>query len=313
MGRKTVTVLLSTYNGEMYLKEQLDSLRNQSRVIDEVIIKDDFSSDDTCKIIVNYLKENRLTNWRFLKNDRNLGWKENFVSLVMYVKTDYFMFCDQDDIWHLNKVERMMEAVEANQKIEVLASEFHAFYEDRSDYHFKCKYYEKGKIIRYNGRNNFLLNEYPGCACCISNVFVDLYKKLWCKEIPHDAFAICIAIMRNSFYTIGEELIDYRRHNGTATNHRLSDRRSRILQTQEHQRLLEICMDAQEYDLQADDLKIRLKSIQQWIQNRRSWLLSKSVRSMIANLRFLKYYWSPNTYIMDIVVVLMDYHKPNKI
>ena len=107
-----IVILLSTYNGEKYLKDQLDSILSQSYKNFEIIARDDGSSDETINILKSY-------NIKILDTDKNLGAKLSFSVLLDYAVTntdaDYFMFCDQDDIWKNDKIEKtitMMKALE---------------------------------------------------------------------------------------------------------------------------------------------------------------------------------------------------------
>ena len=74
-----LSVVISTYNGSKYILEQLDSIRNQTRRADEVMIIDDCSTDDTVEKINNFLKKYNLNNWKIVKNVENKGWKRNFM------------------------------------------------------------------------------------------------------------------------------------------------------------------------------------------------------------------------------------------
>lgn len=73
------SVIMTTYNGEKYIFEQLESIRGQTLCVDEVLIFDDGSTDRTLQIIKNYIQSNSLNNWAVKVNDRNLGWKANFM------------------------------------------------------------------------------------------------------------------------------------------------------------------------------------------------------------------------------------------
>ena len=70
-----VSVVLCCYNGEKYIKEQLDSLKTQTRQPDEVLIIDDCSKDNTVKIVEEYIKSNDLKSWKMIRNGQNKGWK----------------------------------------------------------------------------------------------------------------------------------------------------------------------------------------------------------------------------------------------
>jgi glycosyltransferase involved in cell wall biosynthesis len=67
-----ISIVLSTYNGGAYITEQLDSILNQTRKADEVLIFDDCSTDKTCELISSFIEKNSLSNWRLTKNKTNL-------------------------------------------------------------------------------------------------------------------------------------------------------------------------------------------------------------------------------------------------
>lgn len=102
-----VAILLSTYNGEKYLEEQLDSLLLQSYQDFVVYIRDDGSSDRTVNIINQYvMKDNRFIN---VGNSENLGCAASFINLLRNASADIYMFCDQDDYWLPNKLQRAVD------------------------------------------------------------------------------------------------------------------------------------------------------------------------------------------------------------
>ena len=74
-----VSIVLSTYNGEKNVLEQMESLLHQKRVPDEVLIFDDCSSDGTVDIVKRFIKENALDTWKLVVNKKNKGWKRNFI------------------------------------------------------------------------------------------------------------------------------------------------------------------------------------------------------------------------------------------
>lgn len=104
-----IAVLMSTYNGERYLKEQIDSILNQKDVDVTLFIRDDGSQDATQEIIMRYCKVHR--NVRFCQGKRNIGVGPSFMSLVYGVSDcfDFYAFSDQDDIWYPDKLHRACE------------------------------------------------------------------------------------------------------------------------------------------------------------------------------------------------------------
>lgn len=128
----TISVILSTYNGKRYLRELMDSLRNQTRQPDEVLVSDDASSDGTVELVRSYIEEYGLTSWRVIENTKNIGWKANFKRGILASSGDLVFPCDQDDIWDLHKIELMSAVMEDNPEINVLACQVKPFYEGKN-------------------------------------------------------------------------------------------------------------------------------------------------------------------------------------
>ena len=107
---KSVCVLLSTYNGEKYLKEQLDSLLAQRGVNLTILVRDDGSKDNTTTILEEFAKkDSRLTFYQ----GKNVGPAQSFFDLIMKSpQTDYYAFCDQDDVWDEDKLEIAVDMLE---------------------------------------------------------------------------------------------------------------------------------------------------------------------------------------------------------
>jgi len=113
---KTVTVLMSTYNGEKYLEDQLNSLLRQKNVDLKILIRDDGSTDNTISILEEYSQKDERISFYCGKN---IGWRESFLNLVCNApKSDYYAFCDQDDVWDGDKL------IVAITKLKVLEERF---------------------------------------------------------------------------------------------------------------------------------------------------------------------------------------------
>ena len=97
-----VCVLMSTYNGEKYLKEQLDSILNQNSIIVDILIRDDGSTDKTLNILDEYNK--KYNNIRYYTGE-NLKSAKSFLDLLFTAgEYDYYSFSDQDDVWDRDKL-----------------------------------------------------------------------------------------------------------------------------------------------------------------------------------------------------------------
>ncbi len=99
----TIAILMATYNGEKYLGEQIDSLLAQTYKDWHLYIHDDGSTDNTQAILREYAKKH--SNIHILGYESQKGAMRNFLSLLQRVEADYYMFCDQDDVWLKEKVE----------------------------------------------------------------------------------------------------------------------------------------------------------------------------------------------------------------
>ena len=111
MNESRIAILVATYNGAVYLRAQLDSLMSQTRRDWTLYVQDDFSTDSTLDIIREY--QQRYDNIRLLEHTSQLGPMKNFMSMLEQVEADYYLFCDQDDVWVADKVERSMQEMEA--------------------------------------------------------------------------------------------------------------------------------------------------------------------------------------------------------
>lgn len=99
-----LSVALCTYNGADYIDAQLKSILDQTHPVDEIVVCDDGSTDETIKIIESIREENSSVITLY-KNPQTLGFKENFFNAIRLCHGDVVFLCDQDDIWYPNKVE----------------------------------------------------------------------------------------------------------------------------------------------------------------------------------------------------------------
>jgi glycosyltransferase involved in cell wall biosynthesis len=112
-----VAILLSTYNGEKYIIDQLKSLLNQSYTNWKLYIRDDGSIDNTKNIITHFAKSYPSKIFLISDNLGKLCSAKSFMILLEKVESDYYMFCDQDDIWIYNKIELSLAKILNLQKM----------------------------------------------------------------------------------------------------------------------------------------------------------------------------------------------------
>ena len=110
-----IDILLATYNGEKYLREQLDSILNQTYENIQLIISDDCSKDDTRNILKQYEEKDRRV--KVYYQDENIGCIKNFEFLLKQVKNKIYMLSDQDDIWMPEKIEKTYQKLEDESRL----------------------------------------------------------------------------------------------------------------------------------------------------------------------------------------------------
>ena len=106
---------MSTYNGDQYLKEQIESIEKQTNHDWHLYIRDDGSKDNTVTIEQHYADQDPRINL-VDQESSNKGVIGSFMRLLQLVDADYYMFADQDDYWHADKVQRTVELMQANEK-----------------------------------------------------------------------------------------------------------------------------------------------------------------------------------------------------
>lgn len=113
-----IDILMATYNGEKYISNQIESIINQTYSNWELIIRDDGSKDDTLNIIKKYQEKDKRI--KILDdNKKNLGFNKNFEELMNQSKASYIMFCDQDDVWMSQKLEKTYKEMKESELKEV--------------------------------------------------------------------------------------------------------------------------------------------------------------------------------------------------
>lgn len=202
-----ISVCIATYNGENFIKEQLDSILIQLNANDELIISDDSSTDNTLKIIHSY-DDKRI---KLLPNQKFHSPIYNFENALKHSKGDFVFLSDQDDVWEANKIEVMLSHLS---KYSLAVS--------------NCSIVDKnGEVIRESYFNdetlktgvfrNLIHNNYLGCCMAFRREVLDIALPFPTKIAMHDIWlGLCAAHFFSTIF-IPDKLIRYRRHGNNAS------------------------------------------------------------------------------------------------
>lgn len=214
--KETIAVLLATYNGELYLREQLNSLLGQTYTNWVCYIHDDGSTDQTIDIIREYC-DGFPQNFKMLEGASCGGAKNNFLFLLSEIKEEYVAFCDQDDFWLPEKLVKIYEVMKKNENKEkptVIFSDLKVVNEQLeliSDSFFR---YSGKDSTRLNYKQILIQNFVPGCTMLINRKAVDIGLEYENVEniYMHDWWLMVICALMGDVFSEDESLVLYRQH-----------------------------------------------------------------------------------------------------
>jgi glycosyltransferase involved in cell wall biosynthesis len=213
-----ISIAMSTYNGERFIKEQIDSILEQSYSNLELIITDDGSSDKTIDIIKDYQKKD--IRIKLYQNETNLGFVQNFAKAISLCGGEYIALADQDDIWKKDKLKTFLKKIGGNVLIYSDA--------DLVDEHAASMGKELIRPARelVSGANNraFLLEN------CVSGNTLMFKKELLPYILPipqsasfHDRWIVFVATTYGSIIYTEKPMTYYRRYSEQITKKREKD------------------------------------------------------------------------------------------
>lgn len=204
---KSVAILVSTYNGEKYIKEQLDSILNQTYKEITIYVRDDGSRDNTINILKEYEQENKIV----LIQGENIGFVKSFFELLKVCKkADYYAFSDQDDVWEKEKIEKQVQVIEKADKQEPVACYTNYNYYDSN---LQLQEERKSSDIEPSFQNSIVECIAMGMNIMINNVVRnEIVSNLPQYCYGHDSWIYMICSEFGSMIEIKEPLVKYRRH-----------------------------------------------------------------------------------------------------
>ncbi|MCT7630670.1 glycosyltransferase [Aliarcobacter butzleri] len=173
---KKIAILLASYNGIKYIKEQIDSILYQKEVEITIFISDDLSTDNTLKYLQNtYKDEKRLI---YLKDNEKIGGAaKNFYRLIRDVdfsNFDYISLSDQDDIWYENKLIEAIKTIKEKQ-VDIYSSNVTAFWEDGKEVLIDKSQSQKEYDFLFSSAG-------PGCTYVMKKEFLVNFKTQMFKK-----------------------------------------------------------------------------------------------------------------------------------
>lgn len=210
-----ISVAMTTYNGAQYITEQLDSIRLQTRKVDEIVIVDDGSNDNTMVLVRDFADKYPECGIRLEQNETNLGYKKNFQKAISLCKGDITFLCDQDDCWFEDKVEKTCDVLEKHPEIGVISSTFVQMDGEGNKGERKRAYQRKladGELVCVPIEDLVFHNISQGCAMAMRKDIKEKFLRHFDETIPHDWIINVIAGMRKKCYYWNVPMFFYRIH-----------------------------------------------------------------------------------------------------
>ena len=217
---ETIEILLATYNGAEYLSEQMDSILGQDTDAWHLTVSDDGSSDATTQIIDAYALKYPQKITRVFSGTRFGNARDHFFWLMGQCDADFMLFCDQDDVWHPDKVRLFAQALQEGTRQHGRQTPLLVFSDLKVvDQELNCMYPSLTRMQRQSPNIQdfrYLLyqNTVTGCAMGINRSLAELAGR--CEDpsqmVMHDWWLALAAARFGRMLYLDESTIDYRQH-----------------------------------------------------------------------------------------------------
>lgn len=214
----SIAILMATYNGERYLREQMDSLLVQTCDDWHLFVHDDGSQDDTINIVTEY-KEKHPDKITILTYPSQGGACKNFLSMLERVDAPYYMFCDQDDVWLPEKTALSLQEMKVREQEQpeagiIICTDLTVVAEDlkvvnRSMWEYLSNYPEYIRTFRDAGASAIV----TGCAMLFNRKAKEACLPYSSVVMMHDCWVcLCCLSQQGRLYGIPQQTIYYRQH-----------------------------------------------------------------------------------------------------
>lgn len=199
-----ISIVMSLYNGEKYLVEQLESIKNQTLLPNEIVFVDDASSTNPSQLIKSILDGSGI-NYLILINDKNQGSNYSFRKGVKNAVGDIIFFSDQDDIWLETKIQTVIDFFNENSNTSVVINDCSFFMDNQV-----LSYPTKAEVIlSYSGTEDHFV---AGCCTSFNKVVAKAVNNGLYDNLNFDDQVHAIGKLLKQRYFLNKSLQLYRRH-----------------------------------------------------------------------------------------------------
>jgi hypothetical protein len=252
----TISVALCTYNGARYLDEQLASIEAQDRLPDEVVVCDD-ASQDTTRLLLEAFARRAAFPVRLYFNEVNLGYTGNFEQAIRLCTGDTIVLCDQDDVWHADKLRCLEATLDRHPEAGLVFTDADIIDGESQplDYRlWQCADFSEGRLRLFaEGRAVEALltqNAVTGATMAFRSSFRDLVLPIPAGgPIIHDWWIALLVGAVSKIIPLDQPLISYRRHEAQHMGFRTD--RARVFPPEHYEAFM----------LQLDEMARRLRSV----------------------------------------------------
>lgn len=214
------SVALCTYNGAKFLQQQLQSIYEQTHAVNEIIVCDDGSTDDTLQLLRAFQEQHPQV-VQIHQNQQNLGGRKNFEKCFSLCTGDVIFFCDQDDVWHRDKVRKTVACFEEDKHCWALATDAQLIGETGED--LQKSFWESFNFLTSDtqppvssGLYDFVLRHHNIVAGAVLAVKKEakplIYPFHFPSNIWHDEWITIVLSCNGRLKLMEDKLVNYRIH-----------------------------------------------------------------------------------------------------
>ena len=302
-----VSVAMATYNGQKYIREQLDSIMQQTVLPDEIIVRDDGSSDNTIGIIKEYEELYEDIRWDVQVNETNIGFVANFMGAIKACKEEIIVLCDQDDVWKEVKIERIIDffsdpnVLSLHSDIDIIGDNKELIRKNAIDYHER----KKKMMLQDFFRHIY----YCGMSTAFRKDLVPQLISIDPKRLPvHDWLVHAVAVCQYGMFTSSEVLAYRRFHEDNVALNLSKTKRKGI-----NQRLEVVNYYCWHYELLKELAnmvgtsrkdRVLIEKVLSTNLNRKEYLRKRSLLDAIKNVVNIKFYPTKQAFISDVLYLM---------